>query len=122
MIIVARRAPPHPRSPLPLRCRHAAELADNRVLRASLEAFARSGGVVYAECGGLIYLSKSVQPALDEAAIPMGAMRPRPGPPVLPDATQGGPPLGAPTWRSRAQMPDDAVRPCMLSGGRPQSV
>ncbi|KAL4425481.1 hypothetical protein ABPG75_009497 [Micractinium tetrahymenae] len=51
--------------------RHAADLADNRVLRASLEAFARAGGVVYAECGGLIYLSKSLQPAPDEAAIPM---------------------------------------------------
>ncbi len=53
-------------------CRHAADLADNRVLRAGLEAFARAGGVVYAECGGLIYLSKSIQPSPDDAAIPMG--------------------------------------------------
>lgn len=53
-------------------CRHAAELAHNRLLRASLAAFARAGGVVYAECGGLLYLSKSVQPQ-DEPARPMGA-------------------------------------------------
>lgn len=31
---------------------------------------------MYAECGGLIYLSKSIQPAPDEAAIPMGEAPP----------------------------------------------
>jgi hypothetical protein len=54
-------------------CRYAADLADNRLLRASLAGFARAGGVVYAECGGLIYLSKSIQPQQDQPPIPMGA-------------------------------------------------
>lgn len=42
--------------------RHAAELADNKLLRAELKAFADAGGVIYAECGGLLYLSQSIQP------------------------------------------------------------
>lgn len=54
-------------------CRFAAQLADNRLLRASLAAFAKAGGVVYAECGGLLYLSRSIQPQPDQAAFPMGA-------------------------------------------------
>lgn len=53
-------------------CRFAAQLADNRLLRASLAAFAKAGGVVYAECGGLLYLSRSIQPQPDQAAFPMG--------------------------------------------------
>ena len=54
-------------------CRFAAQLADNRLLRASLAAFAKAGAVVYAECGGLLYLSRSIQPQPDQAAFPMGA-------------------------------------------------
>lgn len=42
--------------------RHAAQLADNKLLRAELKAFADAGGVIYAECGGLLYLSQSIQP------------------------------------------------------------
>lgn len=73
------RPPTHPpplkRTPAPrcrtCCCRYALDLADNRALRAGLRAFARAGGVVYAECGGLLFLSRSVQPQ-DEAAMPMG--------------------------------------------------
>jgi cobyrinic acid a,c-diamide synthase len=45
--------------------RHAGELAENKSLRAGLKAFADAGGVIYAECGGLLYLSASIQPRGD---------------------------------------------------------
>ncbi len=38
----------------------AGELADNRGMLDSMRGFARSGRPVYAECGGLIYLSKAI--------------------------------------------------------------
>ena len=41
--------------------RHAEALAANRQLRAAVRAFADAGGVIYAECGGMIYLSHSLQ-------------------------------------------------------------
>lgn len=50
---------------------HAAELAENKLFRAELKAFADAGGVVYAECGGLLVLSQSLQPR-GEPAQPMG--------------------------------------------------
>jgi cobyrinic acid a,c-diamide synthase len=40
---------------------HAEALAANESMRASLRAFARSGGPVYAECGGLMYLAHAVR-------------------------------------------------------------
>ncbi|MGC8659881.1 MAG: cobyrinate a,c-diamide synthase [Desulfomonilaceae bacterium] len=40
---------------------HAAELADNRTMIDSIKRFAESGRPVYAECGGLMYLSKGIQ-------------------------------------------------------------
>lgn len=51
--------------------RHARQLAANRGLKAAMAAFARAGGVVYAECGGLMYLSQSLQP-LDNLPAAMG--------------------------------------------------
>jgi cobyrinic acid a,c-diamide synthase len=39
---------------------HAAELSANAPLRAAVAAFARSGGVVQAECGGLLYLAREL--------------------------------------------------------------
>lgn len=51
--------------------KYAQQLSDNKPLIASLKAFAEAGGVVYAECGGLIYLSQSIQP-LQELPISMG--------------------------------------------------
>ena len=50
---------------------HAAELADNKLFRAGMKAFVDAGGVVYAECGGLLVLSQSIQPR-GEPAQPMG--------------------------------------------------
>ena len=40
---------------------YASALEKNTAMRRSVADFVRHGGVVYAECGGLIYLSKSVQ-------------------------------------------------------------
>ena len=37
-----------------------------------MKAFAEAGGVIYAECGGLLYLSQSLQP-LNELPCAMGA-------------------------------------------------
>ena len=42
-----------------------------RVLQVGLRAFAEAGGVIYAECGGLMILSQSIQP-LDEQPSAMG--------------------------------------------------
>ncbi len=52
--------------------RHAEALAANRQLRAAVRAFANAGGVVYAECGGMIYLSHSLQ-SVDGLSAEMGA-------------------------------------------------
>ena len=50
--------------------RHAEAVAANAPVRAALKAFACAGGVIYAECGGLIYLSQSIQP-LNALPVPM---------------------------------------------------
>ena len=52
--------------------RHAEALAANRQLRAAVRAFADAGGVIYAECGGMIYLSHSLQ-LVDGLPADMGA-------------------------------------------------
>jgi cobyrinic acid a,c-diamide synthase len=39
---------------------HAAALSDNAPMRESIAAFARAGGPIYAECGGLMYLSRAI--------------------------------------------------------------
>ena len=51
--------------------KYAQELSKNRMLLVAVKAFAEAGGVVYAECGGLIYLSQSIQP-LQEPPASMG--------------------------------------------------
>jgi len=53
--------------------RHSQALAANRGLKAAIAAFAHAGGVVYAECGGLMYLSQSLQP-LDNLPAAMGEL------------------------------------------------
>lgn len=40
---------------------HAAELSRNQAMRDDVAAFARGGGPVYAECGGLMYLCTSIR-------------------------------------------------------------
>lgn len=52
---------------------YAQQLSDNKPLIASLRAFADAGGLVYAECGGLIYLSQSIQPQ-HELPVSMGML------------------------------------------------
>ena len=54
---------------------YASELSDRRDMRAAVKAFAEAGGVVYAECGGLLYLSQSIQP-LNQMPASMGACTP----------------------------------------------
>ena len=46
---------------------HAARLAANSSMRESVASFARAGGPVYAECGGLMYLSRAIVPAGGDA-------------------------------------------------------
>ena len=55
--------------------RHARQLAANHGVKAAIAAFAGAGGVVYAECGGLMYLSQSLQP-VDNLPAAMGAALP----------------------------------------------
>ena len=57
--------------------KYARQLAENHTLMAAVKAFAENGGIVYAECGGLIYLSQSIQP-LDDLPCPMGTLLPCP--------------------------------------------
>jgi cobyrinic acid a,c-diamide synthase len=54
---------------------HAPALSQNRGLLASIRAFAESGRVVYAECGGLVYLSQSIE-TLEGKALPLAGVLP----------------------------------------------
>lgn len=49
---------------------HAAELAANASMRRQIAAFAAAGGVIYAECGGLMYLCSELR-TLDGCVYPM---------------------------------------------------
>lgn len=40
---------------------HGAVLATNTTMRAAIKRFANHGGVIYAECGGLMYLTESIR-------------------------------------------------------------
>lgn len=50
---------------------HASALSKNTALRAGLRAFSAAGGPIYAECGGLILLSRSVRPQPEAPECPM---------------------------------------------------
>ncbi|MEU4803410.1 cobyrinate a,c-diamide synthase [Actinosynnema sp. NPDC023587] len=107
---------------------HAAELSANEELRAAVAAFARSGGPVHAECGGLLYLARELdgQPMCGVVDA-VGSMTPRltlgyrdavaPVDSVLAEAgtritghefhrtalsaSAGSPPTGRPAWQWR---------------------
>jgi cobyrinic acid a,c-diamide synthase len=58
---------------------HAAELSANLSLRAAVADFARSGGIVHAECGGLLYLARKLDGrpmcgVLDASAVMSGSL------------------------------------------------
>lgn len=46
--------------------RHAQQLSSNSTLLSQVRSWALGGGVVYAECGGLIYLCQDFQPTSDQ--------------------------------------------------------
>ncbi|WP_438017814.1 cobyrinate a,c-diamide synthase [Sorangium sp. So ce315] len=54
---------------------HAERLADSAALREEIRAFAGRGGPIYAECGGLMYLSEAIR-TLDGRAHPMVGLVP----------------------------------------------
>ncbi|WP_437689860.1 cobyrinate a,c-diamide synthase [Sorangium sp. So ce176] len=54
---------------------HAERLAENAGLRAEIRAFAGRGGPIYAECGGLMYLTEAIR-TLDGRAHPMVGLVP----------------------------------------------
>ncbi|WP_437327074.1 cobyrinate a,c-diamide synthase [Sorangium sp. So ce381] len=54
---------------------HAERLADNAALRDEIRAFAGRGGPIYAECGGLMYLTEAIR-TLDGRAHPMVGLVP----------------------------------------------
>ncbi|XXY45210.1 cobyrinate a,c-diamide synthase [Sorangium sp. So ce269] len=54
---------------------HAERLAENAALRAEIRAFAERGGPIYAECGGLMYLTEAIR-TLDGRAHPMVGLVP----------------------------------------------
>ena len=54
---------------------HAEALAANATMRAAVAAFARSGRPIYAECGGLMYLTRAIR-TLDGRAHPMVGLIP----------------------------------------------
>ena len=53
----------------------ARELSANSQMLAAIRGFAARGGVIYAECGGLMYLTDSIR-TLDGATWPMAAIIP----------------------------------------------
>ncbi|WP_437998950.1 cobyrinate a,c-diamide synthase [Sorangium sp. So ce185] len=54
---------------------HAERLTENAALRAEIRAFAGGGGPIYAECGGLMYLTEAIR-TLDGRAHPMVGLVP----------------------------------------------
>ena len=54
---------------------HAERLADNRGMKEAIARFASRGGPIYAECGGLIYLTEELQ-LLDGRSYPMVGLLP----------------------------------------------
>jgi cobyrinic acid a,c-diamide synthase len=69
---------------------HAAQLSGNRAMREAIKQFSRSGRVVYAECGGFMYLTR----AITDLA---GLSHPMAG--VLPMTTRMQPRLGSLGYR-----------------------
>ncbi len=51
------------------------ELSSNRAMIAAVRNFAARGGPIYAECGGLMYLTRAIR-TLDGASFPMAALIP----------------------------------------------
>ena len=55
---------------------HAAQLSANRSMLESVRRFAASGKPIYAECGGMIYLGRSVRSAADAEPVPLAGLLP----------------------------------------------
>ncbi len=72
-------------------------LSSNRTMLAAVRDFARRGGPIYAECGGLMYLAEGIR-ALDGSSFPMAGLIP--GQAVMRDRLQA---LGYAEIETRAQ-------------------
>ena len=55
---------------------HTELLTGNFTMRASVREFVEGGGVVYAECGGLMYLSRGIKPKGGKVVVPMVGVLP----------------------------------------------
>lgn len=79
---------------------YARELSENRSMTESVRAFAGSEGPVYAECGGLIYLSEGIETA-EGACFPMAGL--------LPGSIKMGKKLTALGYREIAALEDNLL-------------
>jgi cobyrinic acid a,c-diamide synthase len=58
---------------------HAAALSENLSMREAIKAHAEAGGKILAECGGMLYLCRSLTPAAGAAPVPMCGVLPLDG-------------------------------------------
>ncbi len=80
---------------------HAEALADNQTMRQAIADFATAGGALYAECGGLMYLSQTMATGHGTAEYPMCG--------ILPCSTRMMPQLQALGYRESELVGDSII-------------